>query len=96
MIKLEIHDTQIDEFTGISKKSGNPFNIRKQTGFAHLSSSPYPIQISINLDDGQAPFLPATYELLEDSYFVNNFGQLQIGRLKLKKIADLKLAKTAN
>lgn len=91
-MKIEIRSVHTENFSGNSKVSGKPFSINKQVGFAHLDGQAYPIQVEIGIRDGETPFPPGLYEMLDGSFFVNKYKQLQIGSLKLRKVSELKIA----
>ncbi|MDT8385161.1 MAG: single-stranded DNA-binding protein [Gammaproteobacteria bacterium] len=83
MFKIEIKTTEIDVFTGNSKKTGNPFSIRNQFGWIHLRDKPYPMELKIQLDDQQQPYPPGEYQVDEKSFVIDRFQNLSVGRLKL-------------
>ena len=87
MIKIEIDNTDVDIFSGNSKRDGKPFSIRKQRAWAHLSGDKYPSGIEIVLEEGQAPYQPGAYMLAPESVFVGRFGRLEIGRIKLNPLS---------
>ena len=88
-MKIEIRDQKVENFSGTSSKTGKPFSMNKQEGYCHMDGQPYPQRIEITLDDKSTGFPPGMYQMEETSFYVNRFGQLSIGTLKLKRIADL-------
>ncbi|ECE4893358.1 TPA_asm: DNA-binding protein [Salmonella enterica subsp. enterica serovar Typhi str. CT18] len=84
MIKIEIKPSQvaIDSRSGISKKSGNPYTLNEQMGYAWLGGD-YPELIKINLEDGQPPYAAGFYSLSLKSFRVGDFNRLQIARVDL-------------
>jgi len=87
-IKIEIKSTQFDERNGVSQKSGKPYSMRTQTGFAHVldrdgKPEAYPIKCEIPLDTDQPPFQPGMYVVDDRSFMVGDYNRLAIGRLRL-------------
>lgn len=80
-IAIEIKSLEIHERRGISR-SGKPFHIREQFGYIDLGK-PYPLETRISLDQAAAAYPPGPYFLDPGSIYVNRFGQLAIGRMKL-------------
>jgi hypothetical protein len=91
MIHIEIKTTEIDSFSGNSKKDGKPFSIRSQIAFAHTfdkhgAKFPYPQQIKIQLEDDQLAFPIGNYTIAPQCLYVDKFGGLKMGRLALVPI----------
>lgn len=88
MIKIEVKSSDVQDRTN----AGGTF--REQQAWAHMADQngnphPYPQLIKINLDvkSNQAPFPPGMYQLDPASVYVNKFGGLNIGRIKLRPLA---------
>jgi hypothetical protein len=81
-MKIEITSTECRQKSGMSKAQ-KPFSFRVQTAYAHLHGKPYPVQIEVTLDDSATPHPVGSYTLGEESYYVNRFGSLELGRLQL-------------
>lgn len=65
--------------------------MRTQTAWAHTHSrngnlNAYPERITINLEDGQAPYPIGNYQIAPSSLYVGDFGRLSLGRLVLSPI----------
>jgi hypothetical protein len=91
MIRIEILSDVVDSFSGVSTKTGKPFTMRNQTGYAFLSdasglASAYPAKIKIPLVDNQPPFPIGNYTILPQSIFVDKYDKLAIGSLSLKSV----------
>lgn len=91
MIKIEIKSTDIETFSGVSKTTGKPFNIRNQMAYAYTfdkngSPRPYPELIKISLEDNQLPFAVGFYQMAPQSVFVDKFQRLALGRPSLIQI----------
>lgn len=69
--------------SGTSRK-GNPYSMNKQEGWLHNGVDPYPTKMSITLQQNATPYAPGLYELnYSDSVKVNQYGDLEFGRLVL-------------
>lgn len=89
MIKIEIKSATVEEFSGISKKSGKSFTMRNQTGYANLVDRSGEIlrqAVKITLEDNQAPYAPGQYQLAPNSIYVDSFSRLMIGRVVLMPV----------
>ncbi len=85
-MKIEIQSAEVITQSGLISKGprqGQPYSIRKQTVWVYLAGSPYPVRAVINLEDNAAPYQPGDYVLGEQSFYVDKFGGLALGRLQL-------------
>lgn len=89
-LPIEIKTTDVHEKRGTSKV-GKPYHIREQCGYIDLGK-PYPSEIRISLDQVSAPYPPGTYMLDPECLYVDHFGRLTIGRLKLLPVGTKKAA----
>jgi Helix-destabilising protein len=80
-IQIEIKSTDVDDKRGTSR-AGKPYHIREQFGYADLGKA-YPVEIRVPLDANAPPYAPGTYAIHPDSLYVDRFGRLTLGRLKL-------------
>ena len=85
-MKIEIQTDAITTRSGTSA-AGKPYTIRSQEGWLHTAGAPYPTRLEINLDDNQPPHSPGHYDVAEESFFVDKYRRLSVGRLKLIPIA---------
>lgn len=85
-MRIEIQSTELFVKSGNAKATGKPYSIRKQDAWAHIDGQPYPVRIGFNLEEGSAPYQPGFYMLNEQSFYVDKFGNLSIGRLLLTPI----------
>lgn len=83
-MKIEIHSNAVEEQSGISKRTGQPYSIRKQQAWVSLPGQPYPRMIKIPLGRDQVPYEPGNYLLDRTSFEVNRYDELGI-RPSLKK-----------
>jgi hypothetical protein len=92
MIRIEIQSDTVEPFSGISQKTGKPFSMRNQFGYAFLTDAmgqplPYPTKIKISLGDLQPPYPVGNYTILPASLFVDKYDKLAIGSLSLKSLS---------
>lgn len=80
-LPIDIKSTDIEEKRGTSKL-GKPYHIREQCGYADLGK-PYPSEIRIPLDQVSAPYPIGPYVLDPACLYVDHYGRLSMGRLKL-------------
>jgi hypothetical protein len=90
-LRIEIKSPFINEITGVAAKSGKPYHIRKQSGWAYTfdqngQPNPYPERIDISIADGQEAYPPGNYMLSDKCFFVGDFNALAVGRPILEPI----------
>lgn len=83
MIKIEIQSAEVKTKSGVSARTGKPYTIREQEGYAHTfdrhgKPNAYPVRLSISLNDDQPPYAPGNYSLAPESLYTNRFNQLEI------------------
>ncbi|MCB6185411.1 G5P family DNA-binding protein [Leeia sp. TBRC 13508] len=93
MLKIQIDNPHFEAKTGTSQKTGKPYSIREQKGWAFLldqdgKPNQYPTQIVISLGDTQQPYPVGNYSLSDSSIYVDRFGRLTVGRLNLIRAAE--------
>ena len=84
-MRIEVKSTEVEVLQGISKNSGKPYTMHKQTAVAHHREEVR--RLSLTLAPGQQPYAPGHYVIDDSSYFIDNFGSLKIGRLTLRPVA---------
>lgn len=77
-MRFFVHSAEVRVISGMSAKTGRPYNIREQEAFVQLSGCPYPLPVNIRLEDDEAPYEPGIYMLHSDSHFVDRFRHLQV------------------
>lgn len=97
MIKIEINSAEVRVKSGTSARTGKPYSIREQDGWAHTCDrqgkpNQYPVRVSISLGDDQAPYAPGTYTLAPESLYTNRFNQLEISPVLRPVPAAMKAA----
>lgn len=95
MIRIEVKSTEVTTRSGTSQRTGQPWTIRSQEGYAYTFDQtgkvrPYPERISLQLDDNQLPFPIGNYDLSLASIYVGDFGRLMMGRPQLTPVASVK------
>lgn len=93
MIKVEVTSEDLNVKSGISTKTGKPYEIREQIGWAYLfdaqgGKNPHPTSIRLQIETGDKPFKAGNYMLHPSSIFADRWGQLAIGRVKLAPVAQ--------
>jgi hypothetical protein len=79
-MKIEVKSTQTTEKSGTSAK-GRPYSIREQEAWATLDGEYR--RLRIGLEDGAQPYALGQYALAESSFAVNQYGSLEISRVRL-------------
>lgn len=85
MLKIEIKSAEVFVKSGVSAKTGKPYNIRTQEAYAHVYDksghpAPYPVRIVLSLPDTGPAYNPGTYQLDPRCIYVDRFGSLAIAR----------------
>lgn len=83
MIRIEIQSADITTKSGVSARTGKPYTIREQIGYAHTvdrngKPNPYPVRLSMTLGDNDQPYAPGNYQLAPESLYTNKFNQLEV------------------
>lgn len=83
MIRIEIKSANVVPKSGIAAKTGKPYSMREQFGYAYTYDksgvlNEYPVKFTLTLNDGQEPYAPGDYVLAPESIYTNRFGQFEI------------------
>lgn len=92
MLKIEVKSDDINIKTGISQRTNKAYSISEQMAYWHQKGKPYPVEIKISLEDGAGPYKAGFYTVSEESFFVGNFSDLRVGRLKLASVPHARAA----
>lgn len=98
MIKIEFKDNISKTKSGVSARTGKPYSIREQEGWAYTfdrqgKPHPYPQKCSITLPDEMQDAYPAgVYTLSPASIYLNRFGQLELAPALVPVAAAAKVA----
>ena len=87
-IPVEIKSTEIREKSGTSRL-GKRFHIREQFGYIDLGKA-YPTEICVSLAENAMPYAAGHYVIDPACLYVDHYGQLHLGRLKLVPLPDQK------
>lgn len=83
-IKIEVSSDTVITRSGISARTGKPYSMREQEGYAHTvgrdgQPSKYPQLIKITLGDNQSPYPAGLYTVSPESFYVDRFNALSLG-----------------
>lgn len=78
---IEVKDNTVEVKSGIARASGKGYEIHEQT--AYLITSDERKRIVLSLKKGQSPYAVGRYVINDESFIVDQFGGLKIGRLML-------------
>lgn len=83
MIKIEIESAEVKTKSGIAAKTGKPYSMREQNGWAYLMGRDgkplrHPVQFCLTLRDDQPPYPPGNYTLSSASLYTNKFDQFEV------------------
>jgi len=83
MIRIEIESAEVKTKSGIAAKSGKPYSIREQAGWAYVMGRDgqalrHPVKCSLTLRDDQPPYQPGNYQLSPASIYTNKFDQFEV------------------
>jgi hypothetical protein len=108
-MKIEIKSTNTGEQTikpsgKVGAKEFTPFTKVSQSAYVHGlvdrngAPEPFPVRISIDLgtiEERQPAFAVGFYDIDSESYFIDRFANLCLGRLSLKAIPSVRAAAAA-
>jgi len=80
VLRLTIKSAEVTEKTGTNAKG--PWKIREQTARIELNDESRKVVVALNKD--AAPYAPGVYEVSDASFYIDNYGGLQLGRLVLR------------
>jgi hypothetical protein len=80
-IIIEVKSGAVSEKT-VRGKDGREYLIREQGGWVDLGK-PYPQEVRISLERGQEGYAAGQYLMDESCLYVDRYGKLSLGRLKL-------------
>lgn len=93
-IPIEIKSADVVERGGTARATGKVFKVREQHGWVDLGKA-YPQEIVLKLEHEEQPYAVGAYVVDARSLYVDRFGQLQIGRLKLTLAGPVPVAQGA-
>jgi len=84
MLRIVVKHETIETKNG--EKNGRKWEIREQS--AYLETSDERKRIAVQLKDGAAPYKAGVYDVGEESFYVDQFGQLGLRRLVLVAVVS--------
>jgi len=84
-IKIEVKEAISKTKSGVSARTSKPYTIREQEAWAYTvgrdgKPHPYPVRISITLNDDQTePYPVGNYTISPASFYANRFNGLECG-----------------
>lgn len=90
-ILIDVNSTKTQTKRGTAKNTGKPYEMTTQRGFLlsvdQITGDVTPVAVDLPIDRDAFPYEAGRYTLDASSIKVNEYGSLQIGRLKLVKVA---------
>ena len=80
-MRIEVKSTATTTKSGTSK-TGKPYSIIEQDAWIDMANGERR-KVKFSVEDGTKPYALGVYELDDESFFVNQFGGLEIGRIRL-------------
>lgn len=79
---IEVKDMSVEIKKGVAARTGKAYEIHEQSGY--LVTADERKKITLSLRHGQQPYAAGRYSIGDESFDVDSFGQLKIGRLHLQ------------
>lgn len=97
MIKIEIESSEVRVKSGVAAKTGKPYQIPEQKGYAYLldrdgKPNRHPSPLIIALRDGQQPYPPGVYTLAPSSFYTDRFDNLALSPVLVPVAQQVKQA----
>lgn len=89
-MRIEVKSTATTTKSGTSAK-GKPYSINEQEAWVDMTNGERR-KLKVALEDGGKPYPLGFYELDDESFTVNQYGNLEIGRLRLVAVRAAKVA----
>lgn len=74
-MRIEVKNEELKRVSGTSSR-GKDYNFHTQQAYAHLPGKPYPVEIKLTIDAGNSAYKLGFYELSNDSFYVDKYGNL--------------------
>lgn len=81
-MKLKVVEAKVSERSVTRARDGKTFKFREQSALMDLPNGERRV-IAVSLEEGQAPYPPGDYDLMDSSFTVDRNGRLAIGRVHL-------------
>lgn len=79
IIEVFPENETLDVREGVSTKTGKPWKMITQIGYAHVGGK-FPKEMKIKIQDGQPAWKAGKYVLAMNSLEVSPYGDLEVGR----------------
>lgn len=76
MFKVTVSDAKIETKSGVSSRTGKPYNIIEQSALCSLPNGERRA-ITLQLEAGEQPLAPGIYEPGDSAGYVGRFGSLE-------------------
>lgn len=80
-IYVEVKLAHVTQKGGISR-DGKRYNIREQFGYVDMGK-PYPVEVKIPLEQDAPAYPPGHYMVDPGCIYIDRYGQIALGRIKL-------------
>jgi len=96
MWKVEVENTKVNVKSGVSARTGKPYNMRKQEAWAYCydaegKAHKHPQKITLTVPDDRTDGYPAgAYFVHPNSLYLDKWGQLSI-KTRLMPLADFQV-----
>lgn len=81
-MKVRIVEAKVQERNVTRRRDQKSFTFREQSAQVDLPNGERRV-IAVSLEEGQGPYAPGVYELLDASFYVDRNNRLALGRLHL-------------
>ena len=81
---LEVKSVEVTTRSGNAKATGKPYVINEQIVMVALNGELRKVKVA--LENNAPPYPLGAYQLTDESFFVDRFGALAVGRLKLRPV----------
>jgi hypothetical protein len=81
-MKLKVVEAKVSERTVVRARDQRAFKFREQSALMDLPNGERRV-IAVSLEEGQSPYPPGEYQLMDSSFTVDRNGRLAIGRVHL-------------
>uniref|UniRef100_A0AAU8B508 DNA-Binding protein G5P n=1 Tax=Dulem virus 57 TaxID=3145768 RepID=A0AAU8B508_9VIRU len=90
LLTVEIFETsRVKERSGVSEKTGKPWNIRTQEAYVNLGGM-YPTSFNVRLEEGQPKYPAGRYLVHPGSFKVSEYGDLKVDNVVLVSFEEIK------
>lgn len=84
-MKIRVVKSEVAQRNVTRKRDGKAFAFREQSAQVDMPNGERRV-IAVSLEDGQGPYPPGDYTLMDSSFYVDRNGRLSLGRLHLAPV----------